>query len=73
MDLVMFRPRGFFLETEDDLRDMNELEEVDEEVSSAVGMDLEVEAVGRRRDKGESDMVVEVVEALGQMLCFISS
>lgn len=56
IDLLMLKPRGFFLETEEVLSE-NELEvDADDVSSDTEGIDLEADDVGRRKDKGESDM-----------------
>ena len=58
IDLVMFRPIGFFRETEEVLRDGNEDEEDGIEVVSGSkgGMGFDVDDVGRRKARGESDI-----------------
>ena len=57
--MAMFSPMGFFRDTDDVLSEGKEEEEDGVDVVSLLrgGMGLEVDDAGRRRAKGDSDMV----------------
>jgi hypothetical protein len=59
MDFVIFRPIGFFRETEEALSEGNEVEAEGEfgvASGSSDGMGFDIDDVGRRKARGESDI-----------------